>query len=280
MKVTVLMENTTSSAALTCEHGLSLLIEDADRTLLLDAGSSEAFLGNAEAMGIDLKRVDMAVLSHGHYDHSGGFGAFMALNDRAPLYWMDSAGLDYQSGSREGTHYIGVPDSFRAILASRLREVSTVTEIAPGVHLVPHSTPGLERIGAAKKLYRREETTLFPDDFRHEKTLVYDTPEGLVLFNSCSHGGITAIVEEVRRALPGRPLLAFFGGLHMKGRKQGQEICTFSPSEVAEMADYIRASGMKYLYTGHCTGAVAFGMLREHLGELVREMPTGYVIEL
>ncbi|MCD7806939.1 MAG: MBL fold metallo-hydrolase, partial [Lachnospiraceae bacterium] len=70
--ITVLIENT-ATGTLTCEHGLSLLIQYADKRILLDAGSTNAFCQNADAMGVSLTDLDAYVLSHGHYDHSGGF---------------------------------------------------------------------------------------------------------------------------------------------------------------------------------------------------------------
>ena len=72
MNVAVLCENTARDPALTPEHGLSLLVETAGRVILLDVGQSDAFAKNAERMGLSLADVDLAVLSHGHYDHGGG----------------------------------------------------------------------------------------------------------------------------------------------------------------------------------------------------------------
>ena len=79
MKVTVLVENTApQDSALTPEHGLSLYIQYREHRILLDAGASQAFAHNAQALGIDLKQVDLAVLSHGHYDHVGSAKALQA----------------------------------------------------------------------------------------------------------------------------------------------------------------------------------------------------------
>ena len=73
MKVTVLVENTApQDSGLTPEHGLSLYIQYREHNILLDAGCSQAFAQNAKALGVDLKQVDLAVLSHGHFDHADG----------------------------------------------------------------------------------------------------------------------------------------------------------------------------------------------------------------
>ena len=81
MKVTVLVENTApQNSGLVSEHGLSLYIQYRDHHILLDAGCSQAFAQNAQVLGIDLTQVDLAVLSHGHYDHADGLRCFLELN--------------------------------------------------------------------------------------------------------------------------------------------------------------------------------------------------------
>ena len=86
MIVKVLAENTTSSEALGSEHGLSLYIETETHKILFDTGASGLFAENAEKMGVDLTRVDLAVISHGHYDHGGGLKTFLGINNRAKIY--------------------------------------------------------------------------------------------------------------------------------------------------------------------------------------------------
>ena len=86
MKIHCLIENTSSSPELEAEHGLSLLIETGSHHILFDAGASPAFAENAARMGLDLGRVDAAVLSHGHYDHGGGLLRFLELNPHSPVW--------------------------------------------------------------------------------------------------------------------------------------------------------------------------------------------------
>lgn len=280
MKITVLIENTKKEPMFCCEHGLSILIEEKGQKLLLDSGSSSAFMKNAELMQISLHDISVCVLSHGHYDHSTGFADFLAENSQAVLYAMKSAGQSYYSGSGDNLHYIGLPQALLDKQETRMKLVEEVTGLAPGIWAVPHSTEGLEEIGRQKKLYRKEGESFLPDDFSHELTLVYEMEKGLILFNSCSHGGIENIILEVRRALPEKKLYAFVGGLHMKGKRQGEEICTFTKEEVKEMAAFLEDSGLEYLYTGHCTGEIGLAMLRNELGDKVRRMQTGDVIEI
>ena len=105
MRVTVLIENT-APTGLACEHGLSLHIEHGGRRWLLDAGASPRLVENAAALEVDLGAVDAAVLSHGHFDHAGGFSAFFARNAAAPLYLRPQAlepGYVRTRGSWPGT---------------------------------------------------------------------------------------------------------------------------------------------------------------------------------
>ena len=96
MQITVLIENTTDSE-LVCEHGLSLLIENEGQKVLLDAGQTGVFLENAYKMGMDINHVDYAVLSHGHYDHAGGFAAYLERNPHVKVYAMEQITQEYYS---------------------------------------------------------------------------------------------------------------------------------------------------------------------------------------
>lgn len=285
MKIHVLIENTTDSD-LQCEHGLSLYIEYQGQKILLDAGSTEAFAENAKQMGVDLKAVDAAFLSHGHYDHSGGFKALLKVNKSVPVYAMKSTIGRYASTSGGVMHEIGVPDEVKEVLKERITAVDKVTRIAPGIILVPHSTASdkLAVIGEKTGLYREvksQASSWLPDDFAHEMSVVFETNTGLVICNSCSHGGVQNIVEEVKNALPGKKIYAYVGGLHMKGRKNGEEICIYSEGEVKALAEYIQATGIEVLLTGHCTGEPAIALLEKYLaeGQLMR-LCTGTVYDL
>lgn len=278
MKITVLIENTSDSELL-CEHGLSLFIEHNGRNYLLDAGQSGAFMENAEKLQIPLMATDTCILSHGHYDHAGGFARYLRSNPDAVVYAMRDVGCGYYSESG-GIHAIGVPRDVLPTYEKQFRYIERMTEIADGVYLLPHDTKGLEKTGMRAGLFRKEGAELVGDDFRHELSLVIDTKSGLVVCNSCSHAGIRNILREVEQAFPHRSVYAFIGGLHMKGKCEGREICTFSEEEIRELSEYLVEKGVRYLYTGHCTGAPGYSLLKMYLGERVQPLGTGSVIKV
>ena len=279
MRVHVLIENTTDSK-LVCEHGLSLFIEFEDKKYLLDAGTTDKFIDNAKKMGVPLSDVRKCILSHGHYDHSGGFAAFLAENETAKVYAMKQAKEEYYSGSGGIIHEIGVPKEVLANFGDRFCFIEAITKLDENVYLVPHSSKGLEQIGQRTKLYKKVNGQYEPDDFAHELSLVFDTENGLVIFNSCSHAGIKNIIEEVKTTFPRKQIYAFLGGLHMKGVKDGQEICSFSEEEVAEIAEYLKREKLSILYTGHCTGEPAIELLQKYMGDRVKRLVTGRVLEI
>ena len=104
MKVITLVENTCGAENCIAEHGLSIYIETEKHKLLLDTGQTDAVVKNAEVLGIDLTAVDTVILSHGHYDHSGGILPFAEENPEARIIMQKSAAEPHYNGER----YIGI----------------------------------------------------------------------------------------------------------------------------------------------------------------------------
>ena len=279
MKVQVLIENETDKELIS-EHGLSIFIEYKDKKILLDAGTTSAFMENAAKMNADIENADFCVLSHGHYDHSGGFAKYLEKNSDKKLYAMNTATEEYYSGSGGHIHEIGIPKEVYPEYKNNFIFMDKPAEISDGIYLIPHSTKGLEKIGERAKLYKKVNDEYMPDDFSHEMSLVFDTDKGLVIFNSCSHSGIVNIMEEIKAYLGDREIYAFFGGLHMKGKKDNKEICTFTEEEIVYMTDYLKANGLKKLYTGHCTGMAGFEMIKRHMGGDVEYLMTGKCVQI
>ncbi len=265
MKTTVLIDNKAQNG-LCCEWGLSFHIEYQRKRYLLDSGSSPLFLENAASLKIDVSEVDYAVLSHAHFDHSQGMAAFFDINHKAPLYLSSHAAANCYSKSSDMLHYIGLPPEILESYSDRLVRTDELTCIEPGVWMVPHSTEGLKSAARKAKLYVRQGKRLCYDDFSHEISLVFETGQDLTVFNSCSHSGPEVVVSEVLRAFPGKTVRAYFGGLHLFCLKE---------REVKTVARKLSVCPVRKIYTGHCTGDVAFGILKAELGDRICEFHSG-----
>lgn len=278
MKITALMENQ-APEGLQCEHGLCVHIEYKGKNYLLDTASSDAFIENAKALNVDLSKIDMAFLSHAHYDHSGGYEGFFAINDHAPVY--------LQSTARDAFYYkiagplkkdIGIPGGILEKYSHRFCYIDGDKKLAEGVHLLSHHTPGLEVRGKHAHMYRSVAGNLFVDDFSHEQSIIFEVKEGLVVFNSCCHGGVENIIQEVKTAFPGKNILAVIGGFHLMG-VTGVESCAFPENEIRSLGRHLAQTNVKSFYTGHCTGRPAFTLLKEELPSKVEYFMTGTVLE-
>lgn len=276
MKITVLVENTGPSE-FKIEHGLSLYIEFNDKKYLLDAGPSDSFFKNAHALSIDLDRVDKAVLSHGHYDHGDGFMVFLNQYKDKVVYGAKNIFDDYYSGSGGSVHYIGLSSKLKQ-MKNRFNTISKDTKIDEKIYLILDDVSNTKEIGVQKKLYKKVDDVLQPDNFNHELSLVFDTPKGLVICNSCSHAGLESIVDNIKKRL-NKPVYAYVGGLHMKSTKNHIETSSFTEEQIQNLCIFIEKN-IQYVLTGHCTGNVSYDLLKKYLKDRIDFLTTGKTIEI
>ena len=263
MKIVTLMENTTCRDDLTCEHGLSVYIETGNMRILFDAGQSGAFADNAEKLGIDLSRVDFAVLSHGHFDHGGGLERFLQINQTAPVYLNRNAFTPCYNASGK---YIGLDPALADY--GRLILTDDVTNIGEDVSLYtfnrlsrPYPTDGFG-------LTAEKDGTRLPDDFCHEQYLLIEENGKRYCFSGCSHKGILNIAHWFRPDV-------LIGGFHfVKLDPQGDGAKTLT-----DAAKNLLLHPTVY-YTGHCTGTAQFEFMKQIMGNQLEDLHTGTVIEI
>lgn len=266
LKMTVLIDNV-AEAPLASEWGLSILIKADDRTILLDTGASDLFAQNADALGIDLTTVDTGILSHAHYDHADGMETFFSLNQDA-TFLVREGSCENCFGIKEGDlRYIGIRKGVLDRYEARIQHVNGVCEICDGIWLVPHRKADYSAIALRNDLYTVDQGERLPDDFAHEQSLVIDTGHGLVVFNSCSHTGMSNILKDISELLGRSDVCAYVGGLHLY-KMTDEELDTLS----AEIA----STSVEHIFTGHCTGDHAFSFLKERLGERIEQFSSGF----
>lgn len=268
MKIRILTDNKAKDG-LKGEWGLSVYIEHNGRRMLLDTGASPLFAGNAEKCGVDLSDVDLAFLSHAHYDHSNGFGEFFRLNKKAPLYLNSSCKENCYGKRWIFSKYIGIKRGYCDTYRERLVYTDGFTEVEQGIYLLPHGNGDYSDYGRKNGLYQKNNRKWSYDSFNHEQSLVIRTEKGLVIFNSCCHTGADNIIKEVSEAFEEEKILALIGGFHLYKSSDG---------EVLSLADEIEKTGIEKIYTGHCTGDRAFKILKDRLGDKAEELYAGMEI--
>lgn len=270
MKIIVLIDNI-ENGEYVGEWGLSIYVEYGGKKILLDTGTTGAFADNAAKMGIDLSEIDFGVLSHAHYDHSDGLGEFFDKNSTARFYLRKGCAENCYSNKPTGMEYIGIHKGWLEKYKERFVYADGDYELMPGVKLIPHKTPNMEAIGRKAKMFVMKDGQLVPEKFEHEQSLVFETAKGLVIFNSCSHGGADNIIREVAATYPGTPVYALIGGFHL---------FRSSEADVRALAEGIRRTGIERIVTGHCTGDEAYAILVEELGDQVLQMYAGLSLEI
>lgn len=269
MLVTALMENTSGREGCVGEFGLSFLIQANGRSVLFDAGQSEATLRNAEVLGIDMTAVDTAVLSHGHFDHANGFPAFLAANDHAPVYAR--VGYDGDQYANHGTdedEYIGVApelkgnDRIRVIDAARhdLGDGFTIVSYADDEPAYP-----IDHFG----LYRDEPEGRMPDKFKHEQCLLVEEGDVRLLMTGCTHRGIRNVMHWSAGDAPTHVI----GGFHF------MKVPLDDTAYLNAAADDLLSYPARY-FTCHCTGLDQYRYLKERMGDRLAYIAAGQSIEL
>lgn len=293
MKITVLIENVTPSDRYCSKHGLSMFIEAECGRILFDMGPDGSFIDNARALGIDVTTADMAVISHGHFDHGGGLRAFLEATEAAgrkvPVYVHERAFEDHRANTPVGLKDIGIeadllsayPDRF--VLTGDAHEIGDALSLFAAVEMLELAPVSnrvlLERSCPcepdAANASADASSAFAPDAFAHEQTLIIRENERTVLVTGCSHCGIVNIMKKAE-ALVGKPLDAVVAGFHLMNPSSGD---VEDPATVAAVADFMAARPTSY-YTFHCTGLAAYGILRDVLGSRVSYLYTSSAIEL
>ncbi|MGN0702944.1 MAG: MBL fold metallo-hydrolase [Lentihominibacter sp.] len=273
MKFEFLVENKTDNPGIMAEHGLSIYIEADNKKILFDAGATDLVIENARKMNVSLDAVDFAVVSHGHYDHTGGFPAFCKMNCSAPVYihknaFRESYGL-MKDGLRKDPSGIRWSSEDREIMQGRLILTDGPVHITENI-CITGTVPFAEGFRPTEKFYYDDGGKMTEDDMSHEQCLVIRQPEGIYVFSGCSHRGVIAALDAARVLFPGERVAVLVAGMHLYSA---------SDEDRKRVVDQVAAEGIGKLIPVHCTGLEAICELKGRMGDACVAATAGDVFD-
>jgi len=247
-QLTVLMDDTVNATGLRAEHGLSFLLERDGHTALFDCGQTDLFAGNAQALKKDLAPVEAIVLSHGHYDHTGGLPRALALAEGAAVHAHPDVRILRYAKRRSGEFTsVGMPRGGEDIPADRLRLSAEPVEIVPGVWTTGE-VPRLTDFEDTGGPFFLDGKGIREDGLVDDLSIFFESGEGTVLLLGCAHAGVVNILNRVADLTGRRSVHTVIGGMHLGSA---------SEERVERTCEAFEEFGVVRLGPTHCTGMPA-----------------------
>ena len=276
LKITTLIENNPDEQGqLLFEHGLSLYIETAEKNILFDTGESGNFIQNAKSLNKNLNTLDYCVISHGHYDHSGGVEKFLKYVDQVPQFVVGEEFFKpkYKTIDVPGYQYNGnsFDEEFIASNQISLRKVKEETSYLTDHLIVFHHFSRYTNYEVRnRRFFIKENSKFMPDDFDDEISLGIITEKGLVVIVGCSHIGIINILKTISKRI-NIPIYAVIGGTHLIEADE---------KRIRKTISTLREMNIQLIAASHCTGEEGIRLISEEMKEQFQYNNTGNVIEI
>ncbi len=263
----IMVDNKAKGKGIMSEHGLSLLLNLDGRLVLFDTGQGQVLGNNARTLGIDLRLIRSVILSHGHYDHSGGLVFWKDLYRAVDLYAHPDAFLErYVKDETKKIWECGIPFSPKHLEAfgftlklSREPQVLEpgviISGEIPRIHPIPYPNFCCDHCG------EWQEDTIHDDQF-----LLVSTPMGWVLVLGCNHADLVNTIDYAHKLNRGEKIAAMIGGMH---------IIETSQEKLEEKAEILKNAGIEVVIPLHCSGFPAMCVFKNKFKEKFIEGKTG-----
>lgn len=272
IKITVLVENTAGKLGVLAEHGLSFLIETGGEKILFDTGQGLVLKHNLKRLFQCLENVKTVVLSHGHYDHTGGLADALSMM-KSPTVYAHPAVVEPKFGrNADGTgRSIGISEPNKdALTHSNWIKTTEPTELPGGLRLtgpIPRATPYEDTGGP----FYRDEPCTDPDPIEDDQAAFMETEHGTVVILGCAHAGIINTLMTIQKLTGNQPFHTVIGGMHLHSA---------SAARIDRTVSELQKFNIQSFFPCHCTGFDAAARLWNEFPGQVHPCPVGTIVSI
>jgi len=266
--VTTLVENTSGGPTLYGEWGQSLLVEADGLRILFDTGPSRHIIDNAKILGIELGNIDRIVISHGHYDHTGGLKAVLALIKGSGNRPQGIEVIAHPDMFQEKHFYlkglpakeIGIPDTRSELeaLGARFNLSWDPIRISENIMTTGEVQVSVDYEQIDSTLHIKDAENYVPDRLADDLALIIKTEKGLIILLGCAHRGLINTILHAQKIAGVDQVYAVIGGTHL---------ISANKTQMEETVKALRNFNIARLGVSHCTGLKSSAILAKEFGE-------------